>query len=62
MHTNSGVNPFIYAWRFPKYRETFMHLLGEIIEADNSLSISFTTLGFKTSRKAIIIADDRHLK
>ena len=27
MHANSGVNPFIYAWRFPKYRETFMHLL-----------------------------------
>ena len=27
MHTNSGVNPFLYAWRLPKYRDTFTHLL-----------------------------------
>ena len=26
-HVNSGVNPFIYAWRFPKFRKTFVHLL-----------------------------------
>ena len=27
MYVNSGLNPFLYAWRLPKYRETFKHLL-----------------------------------
>ena len=27
MYVNSGLNSFLYAWRLPKYRETFKHLL-----------------------------------
>ena len=27
MYVNSGLNPFLYAWRLPKYRDTFKHLL-----------------------------------
>ena len=27
MSSNSGLNPFLYAWRLPKYRETFKHFL-----------------------------------
>ena len=27
MYANSGLNPFLYAWRLPKYRETFKHFL-----------------------------------
>ena len=27
IHANSGVNPFLYAWRFPKYRDTFRYML-----------------------------------
>ena len=27
VHTNSGVNPFLYAWRLPKYRDTFKYFL-----------------------------------
>ena len=27
MLANSGLNPFLYAWRLPKYRETFKHFL-----------------------------------
>ncbi|XP_078357404.1 adenosine receptor A2a-like [Oculina patagonica] len=27
MYVNSGLNPFLYAWRLPKYRETFKHLM-----------------------------------
>ena len=27
MYANSGVNPFLYAWRLPKYRETFKYFL-----------------------------------
>ena len=27
MLANSGLNPFLYAWRLPKYRETFNHFL-----------------------------------
>ena len=27
MYVNSGLNPFLYAWRLPKYRVTFKHLL-----------------------------------
>ena len=27
VHANSGVNPFLYAWRLPKYREAFKRLL-----------------------------------
>ena len=27
MLANSGLNPFLYAWRLPKYRDTFKHLL-----------------------------------
>ena len=26
MYGNSGLNPFLYAWRLPKYRDTFKHL------------------------------------
>ena len=29
VHANSGVNPFLYAWRLRKYRDTFKHLLKE---------------------------------
>ena len=25
LYANSGVNPFLYAWRLPRYRETFKH-------------------------------------
>ena len=27
MYANSGVNPFLYAWRLPKYRDTFKRFL-----------------------------------
>ena len=27
MQANSAVNPFLYAWRLPKYRDTFKHFL-----------------------------------
>lgn len=27
MYSNSAVNPFLYAWRLPKYRDTFKHFL-----------------------------------
>lgn len=27
MYVNSALNPFLYAWRLPKYRETFKYLL-----------------------------------
>ncbi|XP_068759986.1 adenosine receptor A2a-like [Montipora capricornis] len=27
MYVNSAINPFLYAWRLPKYKETFKHIL-----------------------------------
>ena len=27
MYANSGLNPFLYAWRLPKYRDSFKHFL-----------------------------------
>ena len=27
MYANSAINPFLYAWRLPKYKETFKHIL-----------------------------------
>jgi len=36
MYANSGVNPFLYAWRLPKYRETFKHFLKKQIKCSSS--------------------------
>ena len=30
LYANSGVNPFLYAWRIPRYRVTFKHFLKKI--------------------------------
>ncbi|XP_068757979.1 adenosine receptor A2a-like [Montipora capricornis] len=27
MYVNSAINPFLYAWRLPKYKQTFKHIL-----------------------------------
>ena len=27
MYANSAINPFLYAWRLPKYKQTFKHIL-----------------------------------
>ncbi|XP_068757990.1 adenosine receptor A2a-like [Montipora capricornis] len=29
MYANSAINPFLYAWRLPKYKQTFKHILKE---------------------------------
>ncbi|XP_068757975.1 adenosine receptor A2a-like [Montipora capricornis] len=30
MYANSAINPFLYAWRLPKYKETFKHILKKL--------------------------------